>query len=272
MSVAVITDSSACLDPEMVPDGLTVLPITIHLPSEDLSDASPEAARRVHKSVEDGEPVKSSSPSVASYVKAIEDGGAEEAVVITPAEEFTAMYRNASLAAELATMPAAVIDSRTAAAAQGLVVEAAMAAASGGGDLEQVARAARDAAQRARLVATVDSLEVIRQSGRVPSGALELAHKLGIRPIFALKSGEVKRLGVARTTTEALGHIRKELLRSGPWNDRGPVVFHADRAETAAELMAALGGKTRIREFSAAMSIQTGPGVVGAAWLTSASI
>lgn len=263
--VAVVTDSSACL-PRSLAERLAihVLPIGIHLESGDLHDGVDGAAEHVYEALSRDEPVKSSAPSPGEYLAAIEEADADGAVVITPAAEFTVMYRNACLAAELSTRPVSVIDSRTAAAAHGLVVLAACEAA--GRALPDVVRAAEDAARRADLVATLASVEFIRRSGRVPSVALELAERLGVRPVFRLREGKVRRLGVPRSEEAALRRLHREWLAGGGRAVRS-AVFHAGRERQAAALGRLLGGASLVTEFSPSMGIHTGPGVVGAAWL-----
>ena len=266
MPVAVVTDSSACLPPDLArAHGIEVLPIAIHLGDDDLHDGVPAAAERVYRALRAGEPVKSSAPSPDEYLAAIEGG--EDVLVVTPATEFTGMHRSASLAAELSSARVVVHDSRTAAAAQGLVVLAAAVAARGG--LEAAARAAEEATARAELVAALDGLEHISRSGRVPAFALGLARRLGVRPVFRFRDGEVDRVGVPRSLEASIDRIAREWAsRGGPDASRG-AVFHAAAPERAEALRARLGGSPLEVEFSPSMGIHTGPGVVGAAWLRS---
>src|SRR5205809_7161492 len=101
--VALITDSSACLPPEVVERlGVRILPIVIHLSSGEVRDGMQRAPKLVYEALADGEQVKSSAPSTLEYLSAIEKEEAESVVVITPAIEFTVMYRNAALAAAVA--------------------------------------------------------------------------------------------------------------------------------------------------------------------------
>ena len=266
--VALITDSSACLPPDVTDRlGVRVLPIAIHLPSGDFDDGTPRAPELVYAALAAGEPVKSSAPPTVEYLTAIEGIDAPAVVVITPAIEFTVMYRNAVLAAEVAERKVSVVDSRAAAAAHGLVVLAAAEAAASGASESEVVRAAEDASRRAELVGVLDSLEFIRRSGRVPSVALELAERLGVRPVFRLDGGRVERLGVPRSSEAALRRVRREATMRGLSPSSPSVVFHAASPTLAHELRAALGGQGTVVEFSPSMGIHTGPGVVGVAWL-----
>jgi len=267
--VWIITDSSACLPDALVRRlPVTVLPIMIHLPSGDLRDGMGEAGPLVYRALAMGEEVKSSAPSPIEYLAAIEQVEGD-AVVISPATEFTAMYRSAAVAADISGRGVPVVDSRTAAAAHGLVVLAAAEVAAHGGTVEDVITQAEEAGRRAELVAALDGVDFIRRSGRVPSVALQLAQQLGIRPVFRLRGGAVERLGVPRSLPAALRRIRKEAMAGGLSTAAASFVFHAEAPGRAAELREILGGDDEVTEFSPSMGIHTGPGVVGVAWLRS---
>jgi fatty acid kinase fatty acid binding subunit len=271
-AVALITDSSACL-PAREPHALEaphepvhVVPIVIHLSDGDILGDTPAAADRVYDALRRKEPVKSSAPSAVEYLAAIEETRSDDIVVITPAEEFTTMYRNACVAADLAGERVAVVDSRTAAAAQGLVVLEAAEAAAAGGSLQDVAHVAEDAAGRAELVAAMEGLEYIRKSGRVPPAALGLARHLGVRPVFRLQGGTVERLGVPRSPQSAISRVAHEARTRGFREAERSVLFHAADPDRA-DALGAMLGLEESTEFSPSMGIHTGPGVVGVAWL-----
>lgn len=265
--IAVVTDSSACLPPgPRRRSPIRTVPIKIHLPDRDLLDDVPGAASSVYKALMREEPVKSSAPTPVEYLAAIEEVEGDAAVVITPAAEFTAMHRNASLAAEVACKPVAVVDSRTAAAAHGLVVDAVLEAAARDDALDEVVAHAEAVSHRAELVATIDALDLIRRSGRVPSRALGLGQHLGVRPIFRLRAGQVERIGISRTTEGALSRIEREWKTDDGDGGSRCVVFHAEREELALELRRRTAAEA-LTPFSPAMGIHTGPGVVGIAWL-----
>lgn len=268
--ISIVTDSSACLPSDDAASArVDILPIAIHLQDAELRDGMPEAASRVYSALNAGRPAKSSAPSPLEYLTPIESSGAEETVIVTPAEEFTTMHRSARVAAEIAPGRVAVVDSRTAAAAQGLVVLAAAQAAASGAPLEDVVAVAEDAARRAELVAALEDLDHIRRSGRVPAFAVDLARRLGVRPVFRFRRGEVERLGVPRSPEAAMDRIRREWRdRGGPGAERS-AVFHAAAPDRAEQLESLLGGVSFRMEFSPSMGIHTGPGVVGAAWLRS---
>jgi DegV family protein with EDD domain len=268
--VQIVTDSSACLPPEgSSSQGLHVVPIVVHLGGSDVRGDAGVPAARVFQALARDEPVKSSAPSVMEYLAAIESSGAHDVLVVTPATELTVMYRNACLAADLAEARVRVLDSRTAAAAQGLVVETALRLARTGATLEEVEREAAEAARRVDLVAALDGLRHIRRSGRVPSVALGLAEQLGVRPVFRMSEGGIERLALPRSEPAALRRIVHEATRRGLSDAARVAVFHAAAPERARTLVDLVGRADHVTEFSPAMALHTGPGVVGVAWLRS---
>jgi DegV family protein with EDD domain len=147
------------------------------------------------------------------------------------------------------------------------VVLAAAQAREAGGSLDDVVAAAEDAATRVELVAALESLSYLRQSGRVSPLALGMANHLGVRPVFRMRQGIVERLGLPRSEEAALARIVREWKAAGGAEAIGSAVFHAGRPERAEKLASWLGTGPFVTEFSAAMAIHTGPGVVGVAWL-----
>jgi DegV family protein with EDD domain len=269
--ISIVTDSSACLPPSLpapVRSRVRVVPIVIHLAHEDVTGDDPTVARRVYLALRRGEPVKSSAPTVVEYVDALDRTGGG-AVVVTPAAEFTAMSGNASLAAELTRTPARVIDSRTAAAAQGLVAAVGAEAAAAGGSLEDVGAAVEDAASRARLVALIDDLAQIQRSGRVSPLVLPTG-SAPARPVFRLRDGLVEHLAVSRSEG-SIDTLVQEAEREGWRRGARSLVFCAIATDRAESLRRSLSIEDPPVEFSPSMGIHTGPGVVGLAWLAPAA-
>jgi DegV family protein with EDD domain len=270
--IALVTDSSACV-PTGARDrlGIIVVPILVSIGGEEFRDGVDLDPGRLYRALERGLPVKSAAPSPLDYIEAIERTGVANVIVITPATEFTRMFRNASLGAELSERRVTVIDSRSATAGHGLVILAAARARAEGGGFDDVVAVAEDAAARVDLAACLESLSFLRQSGRVPAMALGLADHLGVRPVFRMRQGTAERIGLPRSERAALARIVREWRESGGAGAEHVAVFHAGRPERADELAGMLGKAAWVTEFSAAMAIHTGPGVVGAAWLRPAA-
>jgi DegV family protein with EDD domain len=269
--VIIVTDSSTCLPPNVISEfDIRVLPISLHLPEhlpEGVDEDGDETTWRLPQAVELEELSGANHPFVTEYLAAIEEPGYCAAAIITPAIEFSTMFRNAALACELASRPAVTVDARTAAAGQALVVLAGAQEAATGSDLETVVRVIEDASRRVDLVGSLATLEPIRQSGPVPADVLEASELTGMRSIFRMHDGTIEPIAALATTQETLNTIRSTFLQSAPNGVERCAVFHADVPELADQLEKLLGGVDFVSGFSVAMQVHTGRGVLGAAWL-----
>ncbi len=266
--VAVVTDSSTCLPAALVDKlGIVAVPVTVHLPDTDGIDGADHLSRRISEAVARDQYVRSTHPYITDYLAAIEESACEEVVIVTPAMEFAAMFRNASLAAELTARRAAVVDSRTAAAGEALVVLSGAEAAASGASLAEVVAVIEAASRRVDLVATLATLDPIRRSRRVPEPVLRQAPLEGVRSLFRMRGGRVELLGEVASESDAFTAIRAAYDAGGGHGAERSTVFHADSAEAAERLCAILGDVDFVSGFSAAMQVHTGPGVIGAAWL-----
>ncbi len=268
--VLIITDSSTCIPAPLAASlGIAVLPISVHLPDSDTAviEEADGTTWQLTGDLEHEELMGANHPFVTEYLSVIETPGYEAALVITPAIEFSTMYRNAALAMELASIDTVVHDSRTAAAGQALVVLAAAEEAARGVSLDEVLRAAESASRRVELVASLASIEPIRRSGEVPEAVLAAEESPGERSLFRMHDGVIEPLGGADGATRSLEimcEIYRESILSGV---ESSTIFHADARELAEELQGLVGEVDFVSGFSIAMQVYTGRGVIGIAWL-----
>jgi DegV family protein with EDD domain len=263
-----VTDSSTCLpSPVLGKLGVVTVPVTVHLPDADGVDGSDQLSHRISQAMARDQYVRSTQPYITDYLAAIEDAGHEEVVIVTPAMEFAAMFRNASLAAELTSRHAVVVDSRTAAAGEALVVIAGGEAAAAGASLEEVVAVIESASRRVDLVATLATLDPIRRSRRVPAPLLRGSPLEGALSLFRMRDGTVELLGEVNGEQEAFARIRAAYEEGCRAGTERSTVFHADSPQAAERLCQLLGEVDFVSGFSAAMQVHTGPGVIGASWL-----
>src|SRR5262245_28872461 len=260
-SVAVITDSTASTGIDAGAAGLRVVPVSLLFSDGEASDPDVDPAS-VYARLAHGEVVKSQAPPPADYLDAIDGGDNESALVLTPAHEFTPMAHNARIAAELAMRPCAVVDTRTAAAGQGLVVRAALAAAASGADLDSVTAVARETAARTNLVAAIFDPRQLAHSGHVASASLADAHPAEAM-LARFRDGQVVPLAATGESLRALATA----WRTGRGDPATTLVFHSDQQRRAEMLSERLGIAAPVLGCSAAMGAHVGPGVVGVAWL-----
>jgi len=271
MTVAVVTDSAAAIPPALVErHGITVVPMWLSVDG----DAVPEGQRALGELLGDTR-VTTSAPTPGEFegaVRAALAAGASDVLVLTIASAMSASHDAATVAAREVGDHARVVDTKTAAGAQALVVLAAARVAAAGAPLDAVAAAALDVVSRVRLVATVPDLDHLVRSGRVPGIAGWAGRTLGISPLFEFRAGKVRRLRPALGVEAAHDRIVARFRREATAGARAHVVaLHALAPDTADALLARAVGETGAvesftSEFGSVMVVHAGPGLVGLAW------
>ena len=257
---------------------MTVVPMWVTIGGQQSRDTDLDMAEVLARL---GEGLSTSGPAPGELVDAASRADQGDGVVIlTISRRMSSSYEAARLAAGLldeqgtGREKVAVVDTGTAAGAEGLVVLAASRAARSGHTVAGVVAAAESAAQRARLLATLPSLEHLARGGRVPGIAAMGARWLGLQPVFEFRQGKVRPLRPARGRRLACQRIvalwaadlDQQLLRGSMLHVSA---LHALEPEVAEELMRQVRAYVQpttafVGSFSPVMVAHTGPGLGGA--------
>ena len=270
MGVAVITDGAAALPAALLEEfGIAVVPIRTILDGEDVTGEDiPQSDLLAGK-------VSTAAPSPGDFARtASESSGCEGAVICTVSRELSGSYQAASAAAAERGSGVKVVDTASAAGGQALVVLAAAAASAAGGDLSSVLEAATSAARRVRLVGMLESLDQLARSGRIPRAASWAGEHLGVRPIFEIRDGAVRRLAPALSRQSARGRILanwRSTRRAGAGIRLHAAASHAGAESAAVELLAAVSEEvcletSFVAEFPVPLLVSAGAGALGLAW------
>lgn len=272
MPVAVITDSAAAVPAALAAElGIHVVPMLLTVEGREWRDGDLPL-----EAVLAARHVTTSGPTPAQVAEAITAADTGDGVVVcTVARTMSSTYDAARIAAEQVSAEVRVLDTQTAAGAEGLVVTHAARAARGGEPLEAVVGTAQRVIERVRLVATIDSLDRLVASGRVPQAAAWAGRLLHVHPLFEFRAGTVRRLRPAFTRDAALERILSAWRRSRPEGPDTPALhvaaLHALDPPDAEHLLARVRREIEpasafVGAFSAVMVAHTGPGLVGLAW------
>jgi DegV family protein with EDD domain len=219
-----------------------------------------------------------SASSPVPYLEAYRKAGqkAESILCLTEPSRFSAMFDSAGVAREMAKKTfknvfIEVVECTTAAAGQGLVALAAAKAAKIGKSLNEVVGVTVRMMSRVNIFATLDTLQYLAKSGRVPQAAALVNSLLNIKPIFTLNHSDARTVALPRTMKSAIKHILKLMeqnMHKGPMH---VAVMHADAMDKAVTLKNQISSKFEcneifITEFTPVMGVHTGPGLIGVAF------
>lgn len=271
MTVAVLTDSTAALPADIAErNGITVVPIWLTVGGRAYKDGTLDQSELVARF---DEGISTSGPSAGEFEEAIESAmGDDGAVLLTVSGDFSATIRAARVAANAFGDRVRVVDTKMVAAAQALVVLAAAEAAHSGAALDDVEDAARRAIAQVQLVATLDTLDYLVKSGRIPGVAGWVGKRTGLRPLVEFSGGKIHPLRPAFTRDAALTRLVLRWNKSRVEQARLQIAaLHSLDEPTAQRLLDEVRSRVEpdvsfISEFGPAMVAYTGPGVVGLAW------
>ena len=266
MSVVVVTDTTASVGAGLAAElGIRLVPLTVTVAGRSYRD------NEIDVSALAGARATTAGPPPGDFLAALHDAPAG-AVVVTVAGSLSSTHAAARVAASLTDIPVEVVDSTTAAGGQTLVVLAAVDSAANGGDVREVAHAARAAAKDVRLVGCLVTLDGLARSGRVPGIAALAARKAGFQFMFSLQEGSIRPMRPAANRVAAFDRMVEMCASSKKPGRIADVVVLGQAPELDERLERAVGskrltiGRRFVGTFGSAITLYTGPSVAGLAW------
>lgn len=279
MSVAVVTDSTACLPAATLEElGVSVVPLRVTLGARTAVDGVTVTSSEVARALRAKVVVSTSRPTPAEFAARYQqllDDGASHVVSVHLSSALSGTWESAVLASQDFPHGAVrVVDSRSTAMGLGFPVLAAARRAADGGSAADVQGAASAAVDHTRTYFYVDTLEYLRRGGRIGTAAALFATTLSVKPLLQLVEGQIVGLEKVRTSSKALTRLVELTVRAAGREDVDLAVHHVaaeDRAATVeAQLRAQIPrlGEVHVAELGPVISAHLGPGVVGTVILT----
>jgi DegV family protein with EDD domain len=271
MSVAIVTDSTSDLPPELTRSrSITVVPLTLNFEGKTLLDGvdiQPDEFYRRLPSATTHPTTSQPSPGrfAEAYSALLSDHDSVLSIHIS--EKLSGTYASARQAADM-TDPTRirVIDSELVSMSLGLITLAASALAAGGADAAAIEAKVLDMRSQIQTYFSVATLEFLRRGGRIGRASALLGSVLQVKPVLCIRDGLVTPLERVRTFDRALNRV-VELARAV---DRGHgvcvIVGHADAAADADRIgreLEAIAETLMIQPLGPVVGAHAGPGVVG---------
>ena len=217
MSIQIITDSASDIVSTQRTD-LRVLPIHICFgDTEYLDGVNLTHQDFYNKLVESDSMPTTSQISPAEFTdvfQTVQDAG-DTAVVITMSSKLSGTYQSAVIAAQDFPGTIYVVDSKNATLGQRALVEYALQLKQQGLDAPAIAETLDREKNFIRLVALVDTLEYLKRGGRISKTAAIAGTMLSVKPVLAIKDGEVVILGKARGSKQGNNLLVQSIQKSG---------------------------------------------------------
>jgi len=271
--IAVVTDGAAAMPPELVEEyDIAVVPFQLIWEGETLRDGIDITPTQFYRRLRTAKSLPTTSqPLAGDFVRLYSELSekAEAIVSIHVAREFSGTYNTALLAAkQAASVPIEVIDSRTATMGQGFLVLEAARAARREASLSEVVAKVKSLIPKVHVLATLDTLEYLRRSGRVPTLKASLGSMLNVKPVFHLYDGQARLYAQVRSRKRAVQIMVEAIPKTVEKGGLHIAVLHADASGEAQELKGQIlsrfdPAEIYVAEFSPVMGSHTGPGLLG---------
>jgi DegV family protein with EDD domain len=276
-TVALVTDSTALLPPEVVAErGIVVVPLQVVVGARSYHEGIDEDATSdtIAGALREWTPVSTSRPTPAVFLEAYERArkqGAEQVLSIHLSGAMSGTFESAQLAARDASIPVRVVDTRQLGMGIGYAVLTAADVLDAGGSVEEATGAALARADGTTSLFYVDTLEYLRRGGRIGAAAALLGSALAVKPLLEIVDGRIATREKVRTAGRALSRL-EELAATAAGDRKVDVwVAHLANPERAAALAANLGrrladnlsgGEVAVGEVGAVIGAHVGPGMV----------
>ena len=273
--IALVTDSTASLPQDwLTANDVTVGPLQVVIGATSYDEGGPAGvtAEVLADALKSWTPVSTSRPNPAEFLAAYQAlaKNYDQVVSIHLSGELSGTVESAQIAADKASLPVFVVDSRQVGIGTGYAVMAAQQARAAGLAGEAVAEAARAQAAATRTLLYVDTLEYLRRGGRVGAGAALLGSALAVKPILEIEDGRVAPRERVRTATKALARLQELAVAAAADQPVRVAVAHLANEERAQQLAAGLcdllGDRVVddvfIGEIGAVLGAHVGPGML----------
>jgi DegV family protein with EDD domain len=278
--VIVVTDTTACLPAELARQlEVEIVPVVFVFGKESFRDGIDMTNSQFYAKLGTSKQLPTTSGALTvPYLEAFQRAAlkADAILCLNLSAKLSTMGNSARMAREMVQQDSPglkieIIDTLTAAGAQGLIVTAAARAAQAGGSLPELVQIVRNLMPKVNLHAMLDTLHYLVKGGRAPKAA-EIASFLQIKPIIGIIDGIAKPIENCLTAPKAMQRLVEMVEEKTVKGAQLHVVaMHAGAPQKGQKLLNMLNRQfspveTGLWEFTPVMGVHTGPGLVAVAY------
>ena len=227
MSVKIIVDSTADLAAD-IRENLCVVPLTVHFGDEEYIDGITITHQSFYEKLIETDVLPSTSQATPAafeeVFRRITENG-DDAVVITVSSTLSGTYQSAVIAAQEYPGRIFVVDSRSAAIGSGILAELALHYTRENLSAAEIAAQIEHERDNVCVIAMLDTLEYLKKGGRISKTAAFAGGLLSIKPVVAIKNGEIVMLGKARGSKQGNNLLVKEIQNAGGIDFSKPILL-----------------------------------------------
>ena len=227
MAVQIIIDSTTDVRPSLR-GSFPVVPLTVRFGDREYIDGVTITHKEFYEKLIESDVLPATSQASPAAFAQVFDRVAEQgdtAVVITLASRLSGTFQSAMIAAEDYPGIVHVVDGCTVAIGNGILAEQALRYREQGLTALQIAEKLERDKERIQIVALLDTLEYLKKGGRISSAVAFAGGILSIKPVVAVKDGQILMLGKARGSRQGNNLLVQEIGKAGGVDFDRPVLL-----------------------------------------------
>lgn len=219
MAIKLVIDSASDIPPEKAREmGIAHIPMTVTFGDTQYLDGAQLKPKKFYELLIESDtlPKTAQIPPYEferAFEKIISDG--DTPVAVTISSKLSGTYQSACIAAKRFGGRAFVVDSRSAALGEAILIYYAARLTKEETDAQRLADRLNEAKHKIKLIALLDTLEYLKKGGRISSAAALAGELLSIKPVVAVEDGEVKAVGKARGSKRGNNLLMELVEKSG---------------------------------------------------------
>ncbi|MBA2444868.1 MAG: DegV family protein [Nocardioidaceae bacterium] len=270
-AVALVSDSTSVHAELAQQLDVIAVPLQVVVGAKAYDEGTGATPEMVAAALRSRTPVSTSRPAPEAFLRVYEraaKAGAEAIVSVHLSSEVSGTFESAELAAQQASIPVYVVDSRQLGMGTGFAVQAAAQALDRGAGAEEAAEVARIRAAAMTALFYVDTLEHLRRGGRVGATAALLGSALAVKPLLKVENGRIVALEKVRTSAKALHRMEELAVAAAGDQEVDVAVSHLVNVEAAEALANKLGDRLPqlaevvVTQVGAVIGAHVGPGML----------
>jgi DegV family protein with EDD domain len=274
MSIAVVTDSTSDLSPELAEKhGITVVPLNVHIEDDTFLDGVTISSDEMYRRLPDQKVIpQTSAPSVGTYIETYEKlAETHDEIISVHLSSKLSLTHNSAVNAVAELGPNGprieVLDSLQASMALGYSAIRAAEAIADGSSLDETVAMTKSTIERAEAIFMVDTLDYLVRGGRIGKAKGFVGSILKVRPILAIQDGIAHPLERARNRKKGITRLKALVAERAPL-EKLSVLYTTDKDDAeaiAAEVASYVpNGELHVAQLGPVVGNYVGPGLLGA--------
>jgi DegV family protein with EDD domain len=274
MTIKIVTDSTADLPPALAEElGITIVPLYVQFGNDTYRDRLDITEDKFYQRlINDPIHPSTSQPTPQDFTDIYRklSQKADGIISIHISSKLSGTCNSAQQAKKevSAECSVEVVDSEMVSMGLGLLAIEAAAIANSGKDLHQIVEEVKQSISNTHLWALFDTLKYLAQGGRIGKAKALLGTILNIKPILAVKEGEMVPASQARTRAKGIDMLYDYAKKVKDIQDLSVVYTTTpDEAHVLADRVGAIFDRSRIKlsRIGPAIGVHAGPGAIAIA-------